>query len=59
MMIDADKATIQDQDRRPDKSHITRKIMITTDSAPLRVTRAPRRPSPKGMEITESVSKYK
>ncbi len=33
MMIDADKATIQDQDRRPDKSHITRKIMITTDSA--------------------------
>ena len=33
MMIDADKATIQDQDKRPDHTHNTRKIMVTTDSA--------------------------
>ena len=33
MMIDADKATIQDQDKRPDNTHSTRKIMVTTDSA--------------------------
>ena len=33
MMIDVNEATIQDQDKRPDKSHNTRKIIITTDRA--------------------------